>query len=328
MDLDPRQTNAVRAVIENGSFEQAAVKLHLTPSAVSQRVRALEARLGGPLVVRTRPCRATSTGQRLLQHLRRAALLEDDFESDLASADASAMLPVSLAVNADTLATWFMPALSELLVSHRVLLDLSVADQDHTYALLAAGHTVACISTESRAMRGCIAERLGRMRYRLVASPAFVERWFPQGLKREPARLAPVIAATRKDTMQSRFLEARFGLPADAFPSHYIPAPGPRYDAIRRGLGYGMVPELHLAGALESGSLIDLARASPSDVELFWHTWKLQSPRLEHLSGEILALARRALGARPNTNLMENHRDPKVEVQRESLRKRSPRTSA
>jgi LysR family transcriptional regulator, chromosome initiation inhibitor len=300
MDLDPRQTNAVRAVIESGSFEQAAVKLHLTPSAVSQRVRALEVRLGGPLVVRTRPCRATPTGQRLLQHLRRAALLEDDFASDMASADASALLPVSLAVNADTLASWFMPALSALFVSHRVLLDLNVADQDHTYALLASGHTIACISTESRAMKGCVAERLGRMRYRLVASPAFVERWFPQGFKRDAARLAPVIAATRKDTMQSRFLEARFGLPADAFPSHLIPVPGPRYEAIRRGLGYGMVPELQLAGALASGSLIDLARSRPADVELFWHAWKLQSPRLEHLSRQILVLARSALGAKPS----------------------------
>jgi molybdenum-dependent DNA-binding transcriptional regulator ModE len=98
VDLDPRQTTAVRAVIETGSFEQAAARLNITSSAVSQRVRALETRLGSPLIVRTRPCRATQMGQRLLQYLRRAALLEDDFASDLAGAN-EALLNVAAAVH-------------------------------------------------------------------------------------------------------------------------------------------------------------------------------------------------------------------------------------
>ncbi len=140
MDLDPRQTAAVRAVIETGSFEQAAVRLNITSSAVSQRVRALETRLGNPLIVRTRPCRATQMGQRLLQYLRRAALLEDDFASDLAGAN-EALLNVAAACECATrLSTsGFFPALSEILLQENVLLDLTVDDQDHTHALLASG---------------------------------------------------------------------------------------------------------------------------------------------------------------------------------------------
>lgn len=296
MDLDPRQTTAVRAVIETGSFEQAAARLNLTPSAVSQRVRALETRLGSPLIVRTRPCRATPMGQRLLQYLRRTALLEDDFASDLAGAN-EALLKVAVAVNADTLSTWFFPALSEILLRENVLLDLTVDDQDHTHALLASGLAIGCITTESASMRGCFAERLGAMRYRLVASTAFVERWFPQGLTREAARRAPVILSSRKDALQARFLETRFGLPPDSYPCHYVPAPIPRYMAIQRGLAYGMVPELEFGEAVERGELVDLAPKQPTDVELYWHAWKVQSPRLEKLSARIVELGRAALGA-------------------------------
>lgn len=298
MEIDPRQTAAVRAVIETGSFEQAAIRLNVTPSAVSQRVRALETRLGNPLIVRTRPCRATPMGQRLLQYLRRAALLESDFASDVAGAN-EALLHVVAAVNADTLSTWFFPALSDVLLKENVLLDLTVDDQDHTHALLATGLAIGCITTEPLPMRGCYAERLGAMRYRLLASPAFVERWFANGFTRAAARRAPVILSSRKDALQARFLEARFGLAPDTYPRHYVPVPLPRYMAIQRGLAYGMVPEFEFGDALARGELVDLAPNEPTDVELYWHAWKVQSPRLEKLSAQIVELGRAALGQAP-----------------------------
>ncbi|WJF89391.1 HTH-type transcriptional regulator ArgP [Paraburkholderia bonniea] len=298
MELDPRQTAAVRAVIETGSFEQAAVRLNLTASAVSQRVRGLEIRLGNPLIVRTRPCRATPVGQRLLQYLRRTALLEDDFASDLAHAS-EALLSIAVAVNADTLSTWFFPALADVLLQENVLLDLSVEDQDHTHARLASGLAIGCITTESTPLRGCSAEHLGAMRYRLVASNGFIARWFPEGLTRDAARRAPVMLSSRKDALQARFLETHMGLPPEAYPSHYVPAAVPRYLAIQRGLAYGMVPELEFGADLAQGLLQDLAPALPTDVELYWHTWKVQSPRLEKLSAQIVARGRAALAQGP-----------------------------
>lgn len=295
MNLDPKQTDAFRAVIKTGSFEQAAQHLHLTPPAVSQRVRALESALGSALVVRSRPCRATETGQRVLQYLKRASMLEADLLADLAERS-DAPLVVVAAVNADSLGTWFFPALAEVLIRERVLLDLIVEDQDHTYTLLETGLAIGCISTEAKPMRGCSASPLGSMRYRLLASAEFRRRHFPQGLNRNAARKAPVVAYTRKDSLTSSFLLRELGLPEGAYPCHFVPGSEPRFSAIRAGLGYGMAPELMATQALAQGEIVDLAANAPLDVALYWHTWKVQSPRMENLSRQIVEAAPRILG--------------------------------
>ncbi|GGP27660.1 HTH-type transcriptional regulator ArgP [Silvimonas amylolytica] len=297
MRLDPKQTEALLTVIETGSFEQAGARLHVTPSAISQRVRALEEEMGAALVIRSRPVRATRTGQRLLQHLRRVMLLEEDLASDLAE-QRHAPLSVTIAVNADTLGTWFFPALAELLAHEQVLLDLIVEDQDHTYDVLETGMATGCVSTEPRPMKGCFADPLGIMRYRMVASTTFAERWFPEGLTRAAARTAPVVAYTRKDALQANFLQDRLGLTPGAYPCHYVPGCDPHYTAIRYGMGYGLVPELLVRKELAEGTLVDLAPAHPVDLALFWHAWKVQSPRMEIMSRRIGESARQLLAVR------------------------------
>ncbi|ANF23644.1 MAG: HTH-type transcriptional regulator ArgP [Pseudomonadales bacterium] len=297
MNLDPKQTEAFRTVIRTGSFEQAALRLHLTPPAISQRVRALESTLGSALVVRSRPCRPTETGQRLMQYLKRATLLEADLMAELAERS-DAPLVVVAALNADSLGTWFFPALADVLIRERVLLDLTIEDQDHTYSLLETGLAIGCISTEPKPMRGCTASPLGSMRYRLVASRGFQQQHFVNGLSRNAARKAPVVAYTRKDSLTSSFLLNQLGLPEGAYPCHYVPGAEPRFCAIRYGLGYGMVPESLLGEALVQGDLVDLAAEAPLDIALYWHTWKVQSPRMENLSRQIIEAAPKIL-ARP-----------------------------
>jgi LysR family transcriptional regulator (chromosome initiation inhibitor) len=296
--LDKKQGEALLAVTDTGSFEQAAARLHLTASAVSQRVRALEVQLGQPLVVRSRPCRATRAGQRLLQYLIRATLLEAEFLAETAAGQA-APLSVAIAVNADSLATWFLPALGAFLNRERVLIDLIVDDQDHTYALLEAGRALGCVSTEPHPLRGCVAEPLGTMRYRAVAAPAFRGRWFPHGLTPEAARRAPVLVFNRKDRLQADFLERKLRLPPGSYPCQYVPASGPFLDAALLGLGWGMVPDLQASGQLAEGMLVELAPDDPIDVGLFWHAWKVQSPRLERLSHTVVTAARASLGGSP-----------------------------
>ncbi|HEV2612204.1 MAG TPA: LysR family transcriptional regulator ArgP [Noviherbaspirillum sp.] len=292
MQLDSRQCEAVLAVLDSGSFEQAALRLHLTPSAVSQRVRALEESLGTPLVVRGRPCRSTPKGQRLLQYLRRVRLLEEDLQAELAS-DLGAPLTIAVAVNADSLGSWFLPALAGFLIREQVLLDVTVDDQDHTHALLEAGLALGCISTEPHAMRGCVAAPLGNMRYRCMASPDFRERWFGRGMRREAVRRAPVMVFNRKDKLQSDFVLRHFGLPPDAYPCHYLPASEPYLQAIVLGLGWGMLPEVQARTLMSTGALVDLAPSRSVDVALYWHSWKVQSPRLERLSETLVDAARR-----------------------------------
>ena len=239
--FESRKAEALLAVIDSGSFEQAAQRLALTPSAISQRIAAMESELGTPLLIRSRPCRATPAGQKLLQYLRRSQMLEQECRADLQS---DGPLSVALAVNNDTLATWLLPALATFLQEEQILLDISLDDQDHTFRLLSQGLALAGIATDAEPMRGCSAQLLGVMRYRLLATPAFAARWFPHGLQREAARCAPLMVFDRKDDLQAGFLQRELGLLAASVPQHFIPASEPFLQAIRLVLGYGMVPEL------------------------------------------------------------------------------------
>lgn len=294
MEWNHRQCEAFLAVVETGSFEAAAQRLHLTASAISQRVQAMEEQVGKPLLIRARPCRASRDGQRLLQHLQRVALLEADLASEFSEGEAG-LLTVPLAVNADSVASWFLPALAQFLIAQRVLLDVIVDDQDHTYSLLQAGQAVGCVSTEAVPMRGCVAQPLGTMRYRCMASPEFKARWFSVGVSRDALRQAPVMVFNRKDRLQADFMLQHFGLGADAYPCHYLPASEAYMQAIRLGLGWGMLPEVQMQAIWATGELVDICPQQPTDVGLYWHCWKVQSPRLAALSACLVQAAQAIL---------------------------------
>ncbi|SFU87409.1 LysR family transcriptional regulator ArgP [Pseudoduganella namucuonensis] len=295
---DTRQGEALLAIVDTGSFEQAAALLHISPSAISQRVAALEAAAGAPLLVRSRPCRPTAAGQRLVSYLRRSRLLEEEYLADLADQEGRP-LSVPLAVNNDTLATWLLPELTPFLARENLLLDIALDDQDHTYNLLERGVALAAVSTEAQPMRGCTVQPLGVMRYRMLASPAFAARWFPGGLSREAARKAPLLVFDRKDMLQAVFLQRELGLPPGSYPCHYIPSSDAFLNAILLGLGYGMSPEQQYGGLLEQATLLDVAPGRHIDVALHWHSWRVQSPKLERLSAEVIAAARRRLTQAP-----------------------------
>jgi LysR family transcriptional regulator (chromosome initiation inhibitor) len=293
MKIDPRRSEAFLAAVDSGSLEQAAIQLRITPSAVSQRISALEQDMGTPLLVRTRPCRPTAPGMRLLQFLRRRALLEAEFVAELDN-DAGPVR-VALAVNNDTLATWLLPVLAPILVEERLFVEFVLDNQGHTFALLEQGQAVACVSGEPEPMRGCSVSPLGLMRYRMVAAPAFAQRWFPGGMNREAARHAPVMVFDRKDTLQTNFLLQHFGLPEGAYPFHYVPASDPYVQAIRLGLGYGMLPLEQCSAMLQSGALLDLTPDLYVDVPLYWHAWQIQPARLERMGAALLKAARAVL---------------------------------
>jgi len=291
---DTRQGEALLAIVDSGSFEQAAALLHLTPSAISQRLGALEAAVGTPLLIRSRPCRPTAAGQRLVQYLRRSRLLEQEFLAEL-HADEAQPTSIAVAVNNDTLGTWFLPGLSEFLIRENVLLDIILDDQDHTYTLLERGLALAGVSSEPKPMRGCTAQFLGIMRYRMLATPDFVRRCFPDGFNRVAARNAPVLTFDRKDLLQSNFIKKELGLIPGSYPLVYVPSSDPFVAAIRLGLGYGMLPHQQYKDMINTGELVDLAPGKYKDVELYWHSWRVQSPKLEKLSAEVIAAAAAAL---------------------------------
>lgn len=295
MNLDSAQLAAFAAVLEEGSFDAAARRLYVTPSAVSQRIKALESHLGQVVVRRSRPVRATAAGQVLARLASQVSLLEGEAIAELA-ADPSFVtaLPLPVAINSDSLATWFLPAVAALPADVVVRFDLHAEDQDHTAALLRDGTVMAAVTADSRAAQGCRAEPLGSMRYAAVASPAFCERYLPGGPSAEAMGRAPVLVFNRKDALQERFARVLTGHVLDP-PVNFLPSSTAFVDAARLGLGWGMVPEQMAVGPLKSGELVELSPGRYLDVPLYWQRWRLESRVLATLTQAVRSAASDAL---------------------------------
>jgi LysR family transcriptional regulator, chromosome initiation inhibitor len=287
--LDPAQLAAFTAVIEEGSFEAAARRLHVTPPAVSQRIKALESRMGQVLVRRIRPTRPTEAGQVLVRLAHQLLLLEEEALAEITGGIGVARLPV--AVNADSLSTWFLPALAAL---PAVTFDIHQEDQDHSAALLRDGAVLAAVTAEARPVQGCRVERLGSMRYLAVCSPAYHRRFLADGPTAAALSAAPVLVFNRKDALQARFTETLTGRRLDP-PVTYLPSSREFVDATRLGLGWGMVPEQLARAALDDGGLVEIVPGRGLDVPLYWQRWRLDSPALVALSDAVRATAAEAL---------------------------------
>jgi LysR family transcriptional regulator (chromosome initiation inhibitor) len=292
MALDPAQLATFQAVIEHGSFDAAARFLHLTPSAVSQRIKALERVVGQVLIRRGRPCVPTAAGRPLVRLGGQVALLEDEALAAARGAlGGHARTRVAVVVNADSLAGWFLPALTAL---PDVIFDLHTDDEGHTAELLRAGTVMAAVTTERVAVQGCRVQRLGAMRYLAVAAPAGHTRWFAG---RDPAvafATAPMVRFNRKDALQHRFARTLTGHDVDP-PTHFVPASTSFTEAVRLGLGWGLVPEDVARTDIAAGRVVELAAGNHLDVPLYWQYWRLESTALSALTAAVRAAAATAL---------------------------------
>lgn len=294
--LDSTQLRTLTAVVAEGSFDAAARVLHVTPSAVSQRIRALEEAVGQVLVRRTRPCRATEAGEPLLRLAGQLALLEREALADARGALTGDRIGTRLAlvVNADSLATWFVAALARVPVDLAIRFDVRQDDQDHTADLLRDGAVVAAVTAQREAVQGCRVVPLGAMRYRALAASDRVGRWFPDGLTAPALAAAPMVAFDRKDRVQHRFLRSLTGRDLDP-PVHHLPSVPAFSEAVRRGIGWSLVPEQLAAADLAAGTCIDLAPGRYVDVPLYWQHWRLGSTVLGALTDAVRAEAASAL---------------------------------
>jgi LysR family transcriptional regulator (chromosome initiation inhibitor) len=286
---------AFEAVLQESSFERAARRLSITQSAVSQRIRQLENELGQILLVRSKPVRPTPAGRRLLPYLAQMRLLQTEAGRALQPTGRGGAVRLAIGVNADSLATWFWPAVSAVVHGEGIVVDCVLDDQDHTHALLAAGEVLGCVSTRERPMRGCVALPLGVMRYRCLASPGFRHRHFPRGLTRSALASAPVIVFGRHDDMHEAILCRQFGLEPGQFPNHVVPSSEGFVAVAEAGLGYGFIPEIQAGDQIASGALVELAPGNHEDVALYWHHWEVQSPVMARFSSALVAGARLAL---------------------------------
>jgi LysR family transcriptional regulator (chromosome initiation inhibitor) len=294
--LDYAALSALVAVVREGSFERAARALHVTPSAVSQRIRQLEERVGCALVLRAQPCSATPTGLRLCQHIDQVRLLEQALQASLPmlAAQGPLRVPLPIAVNADSLATWAAPALTAFAADKPVLLEVAVDDQDHTAEWLRSGAVLAAVTASARPAAGCNSRPLGAMRYRAVASPAFTRRYFGAGVGAASLAQAPSLLFSSKDELQSRWASRLCHRPV-VLPRHVLPSSQAFVTAALAGMGWGLNPEALIAAELADGRLVELVPDTPLDVALYWQHARAASGLLEQLSTALLAAATGAL---------------------------------
>lgn len=287
--LDYALLAALAAVIRTGSFERAAQQLHVTPSAVSQRVKLLEERLGTILVVRGAPCTGTPAGQRLCQHVEQVSLLESELCHELPGIrHDGAPVTLRIAVNADSLATWFVAAMAE---TRDCLFDLVLDDQEHSADWLRRGEVLAAVTASAKPVQGCDSTPLGALRYIATASPAFVRRYFPEGVDEVSLARAPCLTFNSKDRLQVQWTRQAFGTEI-ASPTHWLPSSQAFIDSALAGLGWGMNPEMLVAGHLRDGRLIALARDQPLDVPLFWQRSRIASSTLAGITRTVLGTVR------------------------------------
>jgi LysR family transcriptional regulator, chromosome initiation inhibitor len=282
--LDPAQLAALAAVHRRGSFDLAAAELHVTPSAISQRIKALEEATGTLLIRRGQPCSATPSGLRLIRHHDEVALLESTLAADL-PALAPGPATLRIAVNADSLATWVIPALA---ATPGFLFDLVIDDQDVSQDWLRRGEVMAAITAHPGPLQGCDTVPLGSLRYRATAAPTYRAQWFPSGVTPQALTRAPALTFSDKDRLQDRWVARHTGAKSRAsFPSHRMASSQAFVEACLTGLGWGLNPEPLVKDHLAKGTLVELVANTPLDVALHWQFTRLAAPALSRLTQAI-----------------------------------------
>ncbi len=293
--LDYKLLEALARVVQENGFEKAAKKLHITQSAVSQRIRALEDFSGQILLARTTPPRATPAGKRMIKHYLQVKQLEDDLAAAFTSTDQLGFSSLSIGINHDSLETWFLPAVENFVKKEQILLDLHCDDQEQTHRLLKDGEVIGCISGMAHPMQGCRATYLGHMTYHLVATPAFIDKWFARGIDQLAIERSPLLIFNRSDQMHLRYFETVLKFSPTRLTLHYLPSTERFVDFIVAGLAYGFLIDSQCRQHLSTGQLKELIPNRHIKIPLYWHCWNLKAPLLMAFSRHLVDQARRQL---------------------------------
>ena len=288
VDINPAQLDALVAIADHGSFEAAARQLHVTPSAVSQRIRALESAAGQVLIGRGNPCRPTPHGERLVRLGRQTRLLYAEASQSITAATA---VDLPVAVNADSLGGWFRDVLAEVATWDGTALKLHVEDQAYSQELLRRGDVLAAVTSDPTAVQGCSVDALGALRYLPAAVPALADRWRRHGSLDWAAM--PVVIFNEKDDIQHELLR-RHGIAHDPPIVHRVPSTADFHTAVRLGLGWGLLFEPEAGADIAAGALVRLS-SDVVETRLYWQRWRLDSPKLAALSTAVRTAAARHL---------------------------------
>lgn len=293
--LDYLWLEALDAIVLHGSFDKGAQALFITQSAISQRIKQLEKWLAQPVLVREIPPRPTDIGRHLLGFYRRVQLMESELLPSLTPNGEDEPLPVAIATNADSLATWLLPALAPVLQEGRILLNLMVDDESRTLKRLRAGEAIAAISSEEAPLAGCVSDKLGTLEYRCVAAPPFIRRYFNSGINNQSLIHAPAIVFDQHDDMHAEFLSQHFTLPSVSWPRHVVRSSEAFIELAKQGVAYCLIPDVMIRSELQTGQLVNILPKQSIKRTLYWHRWALESGILAQISRQCITHARSVL---------------------------------
>lgn len=297
--LDLKQLQAFAYVVEEQSFDKAAALLHVSQSAISQRIKALESQIGQALLIRSNPLRPTDAGLKVLGYYQQMHLLQHELLADIdPESDRSRFTnqnKVRIAINADSLDTWFLKAIAPVIQAHHLLVDLKVDDQDATHELLKNGEVIGCISSVTSNLQGCHSVLLGYMAYYPVCTQAFKEQYFSTPMKADDFRYAPAVEFNHKDQLQTRYVGQFWGIEPGQYPAHEIPSSKSFFEFLALGLGWGMVPDIQVKSLLDDATLIKLTPDKFLKIPLYWHVWNLKSNLIKHITTALQDYAQHAL---------------------------------
>ncbi len=297
--IDYPAARAVAMIVQTGSFEAAARALNVTPSAISQRVRQLEERLGAVLIERGAPCTATEKGAWLCRHMEHVGILETALMAQLPGAVDPATparrVTLNVATNADSLGTWFLDAAAAFTRETGYLLNVAIDDEDHTADWLRRGRVLAAVTSLEKPVQGCQVRALGALRYHAVASPDFVARHFPAGVTPEALAAAPGLTFNQKDRLQQAWIRRALGAGMD-YPTHWLPSTQGFVDASLAGMGWALNPAHLVEAHLASGRLVELIPGATLDRQLYWQVSRFAADPLLGLTRNVAAAAKRQLG--------------------------------
>lgn len=295
IDLDYKLLAALNAVIEQQSFDIAAKQLFISQPAISQRIKLLEEKLGQPVIVRGQPITATSIGEKLLSHYKMVQQLEAELLPELLPNAPTKPIKVSLTVNADSIATWFLDAISPTLKQHLIEMNLLIESGTHSLDKLRSGQAVGGVTNIEAPLPGFRSFKLGNMNYLLVASKEFQQRYFQHGVTQSSLKMAPGITYDQKDTMQLHFIKQHFNLDSSEYYCHRVSSSEAFVDLAKRGLAYCLIPELQIKQELASGELINICPDKELIETLYWHSWVLVKGVNKLISQQIVSYAQQRL---------------------------------
>lgn len=293
--LDYKWIEALDAVLQQGSFERAAENLYISQSAISQRIKQLERFIAQPVLIREQPPRPTLVGKKLLGLYRRVCLLENELVPELMNEENTRPVSIAIATNADSLATWLLPALSNTMKTRQVELNLTVFGESRTIEKIKNGEVAGAISLESQAIPSCHADYLGRMDYVCVASPEFYQRYFSQGVNFHTLKKAPAVSYDQYDDLHKKYLHDHFNVPRDAVINHTVGSSEAFVKLALSGAAYCLIPRLQIAQELEIGTLTDITPGFILTNRIYWHHWQLETGILQEISQAIVQYARQVL---------------------------------